>query len=178
MGTRSSLALWVFPLVFGSAALLAQNLTVSAGPLVFNMAATGPVSVPQNLTVSASGSTSLNWTATVSGDAPWISLSSASGTTPATVAVSLVLWRAQAQAPGVYNGTITFAAPGTAAATVKVTWIVAARLPGPNFSYLSGPQNCTNPGGYPDPALCTVPNDTPPGNFAPPGVGASFTDGN
>ena len=176
MASRSSGARWACLVILGAQALAAQGLVVSPNPLVFNMAAIGPVAVPQNLTISASGSAALSWTATASADAPWISLSAASGTTPATVAVSLVAWRAQAQVPGVSTGTIAFTAPGAGPVTVKVIWVVAARLPDPTFSYLSGPQNCTNPGGYPDAALCTVPNDTPPGDFAPPGVGASLTD--
>ena len=159
-------------------ALWSQTLTVPAGPIIFRQAATGPIANPQSLTVSATGANPVKWTAAVSGDTPWISLSATTGTTPATVAVSLVAWRAEAQAPGVYNGTVTFTAPGSAAAAVKVSWIVAARLPGPTFSYPAGPQNCTKPAGYPDPALCTVPDEKPPGTFAPPDVGGSYTDAN
>lgn len=48
----------------------------------------------------------------------------------------------------------------------------------PVFSYISGPANCTQPAGYPDPALCVVPDEKPPGSFKPPGVGGSYIDPN
>jgi hypothetical protein len=182
MGKQLSMKRWISLLVVGAPALWAQTLNVSPDPILFRMAATGPLSVPQKLTISAPGSAPVNWTATVSADAPWIHLNAASGTVsgtaPATVAVSLVDWRAAGQAPGAYHGTITFAAPGSTPATVQVTWNVVARLPGPSFSYPSGPRNCTNPGSYPDPAVCAVPDEKPPGKFAPPDAGGSFTDAN
>jgi hypothetical protein len=182
MNKWSLLARGVGLAMLGLPALPAQTLKVSPDPILFRMAATGPVAPSQKLTISASGDAPVNWTAAPSGDAPWIALSAASGVVsaaaPANIGVALVNWRAQAQAPGTYNGTITFTAPGSAAVTVKVAWTVVARLPGPTFSYLSGPTNCTNPGGYPDPAVCTVPDEKPPGNFAPPGVGDSYTDSN
>ena len=61
---------------------------------------------------------------------------------------------------------------------MKVTWIVVPRLPPPAFSYPAGPQGCTTPAGYPDAALCTPPGEAPPGNFAPPPPGGTFTDFN
>src|SRR5262249_15964979 len=39
---------------------------------------------------------------------------------------------------------------------------------------LSGPKGCTQPDGYPDAALCTVPNE----NLKPPAVGESYIDPN
>jgi uncharacterized protein (TIGR03437 family) len=55
---------------------------------------------------------------------------------------------------------------------------VVARLPDPKFSYAAGPQGCTQPDGYPDAALCTVPNEAPPGSFRPPAAGGSYVDPN
>src|SRR5437899_5162403 len=48
----------------------------------------------------------------------------------------------------------------------------------PLFTYLSGPTGCTQPSGYPDAALCTVPNETPLGTFPLPAVGGTYVDGN
>src|SRR5204863_7188620 len=111
-------------------------------------------------------------------DAPWISLNTTSGVTPATLQVRLVDWRVESQPPGSYPGTITVTAGDLPPATVKVMWVVVPRLPGPTFSYLSGPKGCSSADGYPDPALCTVADEKPPGGFTPPGVGASYVDAN
>jgi hypothetical protein len=61
--------------------------------------------------------------------------------------------------------------------------IAAASLPSagpaaPLFTYVSGPTGCTQPAGYPDAALCTVPNETPLGTFPLPAVGGTYVDGN
>jgi len=171
---------WICSALLSLTGLWAQTLQVSPAPVAFRMAATGPNAPPHKLTVSTASATPVKWTAAAGADAPWISVSPASGTasasSPAAVSVSLVGWRAQAQKPGTYDGTVTFSAPGSSPVAVKVTWTVVARRPDPVFSYLSGPKNCTNPGGYPDPAVCTVPDEKPPGNFTPPAVGGSFTD--
>src|ERR1700730_10578291 len=167
------------PKLLACSTLPAQPLSVSPNPVMIRMAATGPLAAPQTLSITTSGlASSVNWTATASDDAPWISLSAAKGTTPATVRLSLVDWRAGSQLPGSYSGKIRFAADGMAPVTVDVTWTVVPRLPPPNFSYLSGPNGCTQVNGYPDPAVCTVPDEKPPGSFTPPAVGASYVDPN
>jgi uncharacterized protein (TIGR03437 family) len=179
MGNFCSAYLGLSIILLGAALSDAQTLAVSPSTLIVRMAATGPIAAPQYISISAGGSgTPVNWTATASADAPWISLNATAGATPATVQVRLVDWRAESQAPGSYSGTVTFNATGLPPATVKVTWVVAPRLPGPTFSYLSGPKGCSNADGYPDPALCTVPDEKPPGNFTAPGVGASYVDPN
>jgi uncharacterized protein (TIGR03437 family) len=145
---------------------------------MLRMAATGPLSGAQTITVGSSGSAAVKWTASASDDAPWIYLTASSGAAPGTTGLGLVDWRAAAQAPGTYTGKVTFTAPGGASATVNVIWTVTARRPTPKFSYMSTPQGCTTPGGFPDPALCTVPDEKPPGGFTPPAVGGSYTDQN
>src|SRR2546421_11460817 len=45
-------------------------------------------------------------------------------------------------------------------------------------TYVSGPAGCTKPAGYPDAALCTVPNETPLAKFPVPAVGGTYIDGN
>jgi hypothetical protein len=173
------LGCFVLFIALGSSTLQALPLSVSPNPVIFRMAARGPLAAPQTLSIATSGSaSSVNWTATVSTDAPWISLSAAKGITPATVRLSLVNWRAGAQPPGTYPGKIQFAADGMAPVTVDVTWTVVPRLPPPLFSYLSGPLGCTQVNGYPDPALCTVPDEKPPGSFDPPPLGGFYADPN
>jgi len=46
------------------------------------------------------------------------------------------------------------------------------------FTYISGPQGCTQPPGYPDQALCTIPNETPLATFPIPAVGNTYVDPN
>src|SRR5690348_11837526 len=60
------------------------------------------------------------------------------------------------------------------AASTGNEWTAAAPL----FTYVSGPTGCTQPAGYPDAALCTVPNETPLGTFPLPAVGGTYIDGN
>ena len=165
--------------LLGFSTLHAQTLGVSPNPVILVMAATGPLAAAQTLSINASGlASSVNWTATVSADAPWISLSAAKGTTPAKVSLSLVDWRAGAQPPGSYSGKIQFAADGMTPVTVDVAWTVVPPPPPPHFSYLSGPQGCTQVNGYPDPAVCAVPDEKPPGGFNPPPPGGSYVDPN
>jgi hypothetical protein len=166
------------PLFFllGCSILCAQTVTVS--PLAtIQMTQSGPVAAPQTVSILASDGGALNWTATISEDAPWIALSATQGSTPTTIWVGLVEWRAVGQPTGSYSGQITFMANG-ASTVVQVTWVVVPRMAGPVFSYLSGPAGCTQPDGYPDAALCTVPEEAPPGNFTPPPVGGSYVDAN
>src|SRR5437773_11881408 len=157
--------------------LYPQTLSISPNPITLRMAQGGPVVNPQAVSVGAAGA-ALEWPASVSDDAPPISLSAMEGSTPATVSIGVVGWRAEGMAAGSYSGRITFNAPGAAPATVTVNWSVVPRLPDPKFTYFSGPEGCTQPDGYPDAALCTVPNEAPPGNFKPPGVGGSYVDPN
>ena len=46
------------------------------------------------------------------------------------------------------------------------------------FTYVSGPQGCTQPPGYPDAALCIIPNETPLASFPIPAVGNTYVDPN
>ena len=156
----------------------ADTLTVSPAHVALKMATTGPLAPPQTIQIASSGPAALNWTATVSPDAPWIALSAPSGSTPATIRVGAVDWRAEKQPPGEYSGKVTFAAPGAAPVVLTVSWTVVARLPSPKYTYIAPVKGCTNPGPYPDPAVCTVPDEKPPGLFQPPPLGGTYTDPN
>src|SRR6476659_9148827 len=46
------------------------------------------------------------------------------------------------------------------------------------FTYVSGPKGCTQPAGYPDAALCMIPNETPLASFPIPAVGNTYVDAN
>src|SRR5882724_5867962 len=132
----------------GAASSYSQTLSVSPSTLIIRTAATGPLAIPQYVSVTMNGSaTPVNWTVKASDDAPWISLNTTAGATPGSLQVRLVDWRAESQAPGSYPGTITVTAGSLPPATVKVTWVVVPRLPGPTFSYLSGPKGCTSADG-------------------------------
>jgi uncharacterized protein (TIGR03437 family) len=103
------------------------NLSLAPGSLAFGYQIGGPAPASQNLAVS-SGGTPLSFTttaATTSGGS-WLSVSpSGGGTTPATLAVSIVT---AGLAAGTYSGTITVAAPQAANTpqVVNVTLTVSA----------------------------------------------------
>ena len=164
--------------LFTASAVFAQSLQVSPKQVLIRMAATGPLPAPQTLSVGSTAAASISWKATASDDAPWIAISAVTGTTPAQIGLSLVDWRGVSQPPGTYSGTITFSAAGTASIVVNVTLTVVPRLPNPTFTYPSGVNGCTPTSGYPDPAMCQVPDEKPPGNFQPPAPGGSYTDPN
>ncbi|MGH9720724.1 MAG: hypothetical protein ACRD8O_10970 [Bryobacteraceae bacterium] len=168
-----------FAVLIGSCSLVhPQSLTLNPSPVAFRMVHGGPVSSLQRITITSSTSTAQNWTATVPADTPWIVLSATKGTTPATVTIELVGWRAQGQVPGTYNSRVAFQADGGISSGLEVNWTVVPRLPAPKFSALSGPAGCTQPQGYEDTALCQVPDEKPPGSFTPPGRGRSYLDPN
>jgi uncharacterized protein (TIGR03437 family) len=161
--------------------LYSQTLKVSPNPVTFRMAAAGPLPAPQTLTLTTDAPSPVKWGAAIGSDAPWLALSASSDTTPATIKLWLVDWRAVGQAPGTYTGTLTIAAPGLPFVSVSVIWTVVARVPDPTFTYPSGPTGCTRPSApvpYPDAALCTVPGEKPPGTFQPPPLGGSYVDAN
>lgn len=173
----SRILLFVFLFGVAGGAYSQSALTVSPSQLTFEMVAGGPIAVDQSVTISgASG----GWTATVSNDAPWLTLSATSGTsTPASVTLGLVKWRAQTQAAGEYSGTVTITPEAQGApVTVSITWKALDPISPPKFNYIAGPQGCSRPDGYADDALCEVPGLRPPGAFTPPSPGGSYVDAN
>jgi hypothetical protein len=110
---------------------------------------------------------------------PWLTLSAASGVTPATIEIGLVNWRMGTAPAGKLQGSVTVKS-GSATITVPVAWEVRAANPAPRFSYLAGPTGCVKAEGYPDPPLCT-PQPLPafPGEASGgPPTGASYVDPN
>jgi hypothetical protein len=98
----------------------AASLTVSGGSV--NLSTTAG-SNPSGQNVSIGGTSGLSWTAAKSQS--WISLSAASGTTPATLTVGA---SASSMSAGTYTGTVTITAAGAGGspATVNVTLTVSA----------------------------------------------------
>jgi hypothetical protein len=163
---------------FGCFRLLPQSsLSVAPNTLQITMAASGPLAYPQSFTIGA-GTSGVAWKANVSEDSPWIRLSAASGVTPAKVMVSLVDWRMGSVPPGMHKGKISVTAAGMTPATIPVTLTIVPKPPGPKFTYLHGPNGCTQPDGYQDAATCIVPDEKPAGNFGPPAPGGSYVDPN
>ena len=102
----------------------------------------------------------------------------AEGTGPGGVKVGLNNWAAGA-APGRYEKTLQFdPADNSAPQQWKITLEVVQRLPGPEFTYLDGPNGCQAAQGLPDAAVCQPPNERPTGNFTPPPVGGAYIDPN
>lgn len=169
-------------LSFGAQVLPGQvSLAVSPAEITFRMVAGGPVAPQQTLSVTVQGGGSGDWRLTVGDNFKnGLQVAPSSGSGSATVSVSLVSWWAAGRQPGEYTGTITLSPEGStvAAATVTVRLNVLAKAPAPQFTYLSGPNNCSQPDGYPDQAVCTVPDERPPGGFSPPPVGKTYVDPN
>jgi hypothetical protein len=96
------------------------GLSVTAMTFTGQQGGGGPSSQP--LTISNTGSGTLNWSA--SADASWISLSSSSGTAPSTISVFANLGNLNA---GTYQGTVTVSAAGASNTpqTVAVTFVVS-----------------------------------------------------
>ena len=149
----------------------AQTLTLSEGSMNLQMLEGGPLSTATALTFTVT--TAGAWTAT-SSDKEVVSLDKTAGNGNASITVQPVYWHG----PGNYNATVTVSA-GSSQQTVDVTLEVIARA-APNLTYIDGPHDCTDVTGFApgNAALCTVPNEKPPGDFTPPDPGGSYIDPN
>src|SRR5882724_2507274 len=150
---RSLQAVWM--LLLPSAGLYSQAFTVNPKALNIQQVEGGPLA-SAGIQIRSAGDAPQEWTATSSTpgpDDPWISLSAASGTTPATVIVGVVGWRGVRRKPGKYTGKVTIVSRG-ASETVPVEWEVRAALPAAPFTYIQAPTGCTKADGYPDLPLC------------------------
>ena len=93
-------------------------LSVSVTALNFAYTVGGAVPSPQSFAISNSGTGTLSWTATAPTSAPWLSLSSTSGTAPSSVAVTV---DPSAVPAGTYVGVIQIAAAGATGSPAPVT---------------------------------------------------------
>jgi len=102
------------------------TFSAAPNPLGFT-AASGGLPVSQSLNL-ASGVAGMAYTASVAPGASWLSVSSASGQTPAAIAVTADPSQLQ---PGSYNGAVTVTAPlaSPAAQSITVTFLVGAAQP-------------------------------------------------
>lgn len=92
--------------------LVVSSPTLGVNPTTVNINAFqgqgNPAPVPLN--ISNLGAGTVNWTATVSANTPWLSLSSASGTAPSTTNIQT---NVSGLVMGNYSGSINVAAPGS-----------------------------------------------------------------
>ena len=125
--------------------------TINVNPSVLNYAYQSGGNLPQPQAVTVAASWAAAFTAVASGGT-WLSVGPASGTTPASLSVSV---NPMALSPGVYNGTITITVPGTSPLSVAVTLTVTSPSTisvSPrvlNYAYQSG-------GDLPEPQAVTV----------------------
>ena len=162
-------------LLLGACCCAQNRLGVSLASAKFEIVAGGPFGPRQSVVIS----TDKAWSAKADSDGPWLSITPDKGTGKTSVVIGLNS-DAGHHPPGNLASKITFTAADGATGTVAITLHIVPHLPDPLFSYgyADGPKSCTAPPGYPDPALCTVPDEKPPGNFAPPKPGESYSDPN
>ena len=133
---------------------VAVSLTVTSIPPVIGLSAAsfnftgqqgGANPAGQSLSISNSGGGTLGWTAAT--NQSWLTVSSASGTAPSTVTVSV---NTAGLAAGSYSGTVTVSAPGasntpqTVAVSLTVTSPPLPPDPGVVFRWPVSPENRFN----------------------------------
>ena len=132
-GTFSSANYWVDAVYFPTSSMVGapSSLATSPAAVTFTVYQPQSTSAAQSIAIYNQGSAPLSWTATA--NAPWIVLGSASGLTPASLAISM---NARGLAPGTYTGTVTITVPGVSGSpqTVAVTLNVSNLLASSNFS--------------------------------------------
>jgi uncharacterized protein (TIGR03437 family) len=106
-----------------------QALALSSSTLLFNYSAgSSTTPQPQTVQVSSTGG-SVAFTATPSGIPIFLSVSTTSNNTPATLTVTLNQAVISALAAGTYSNSITIASPGLTSVTITVSLVVAAAPP-------------------------------------------------
>ncbi len=151
------------------------GITVSRDRVDFEVVEGGWRRAPETIQITATEA----WTATIPSSPSMLSIDPKEGAGAGSVTVQLVSWWVARQKPGTYSQAITVS--GHSGSTqVQVTLKVVPQLPPPAFSYpfASGASGCRMTAGLPDPAVCDVPGEKPPGNFSPPPEGGSYIDPN
>ena len=104
--------------------------TIAASPasLQFTYTIGGAVPAAQSIQITNSASGTLNWTATASSSASWLTVSPGSGTAPSTLTISV---SSTGLAAGSYSGSVQIAASGAlnTPLTIGVTFTVTAAPP-------------------------------------------------
>jgi uncharacterized protein (TIGR03437 family) len=154
-------------------ALFGQALSVSVQQLSLRMPEGGPLPPVTRFTVTSGRP----WQAKLS-NPDLMGLNPAQGTGSGTV----IATPADYLKVGTYSGTITISDDQSASTTIALTISVVPRA-NPKLTYptgAAGPAGCADVPGLPpgNAALCAVPNENPPGNFAPPSAGQSYADPN
>lgn len=122
-------------------------LTVTPASLAFSGTQGGMNPLPQGLSIGSTGA-ALSWSA--SDNAPWLSLTAASGTTPSGTMAAVNL---AGLAAGSYSATITVSSPSAAPVNVPVTLSVAAPPAGGSLTVDPSVFNLSAPAGGPAPSV-------------------------
>ena len=139
------------PVAFQSVLVTAPNantgaLSTSSSSLTFSATYGGPNPAPQTVQIAGAGGT-LAWSA--ASGVPWLSLSAASGVTPASLQVSV---NSSSLAGGTYSGTVTITSLGSVATTQTVTVSLTVVTPPPAIALSASSFNFTAITGQPMPA--------------------------
>jgi N,N-dimethylformamidase beta subunit-like, C-terminal/Domain of unknown function (DUF4082)/Bacterial Ig domain/Viral BACON domain/3-keto-disaccharide hydrolase len=131
--TYNSTNYWVDVVYFPSGSMPGAPSALAASPASLAFSAYAGQQNPPAQTVSlySQGSSALSWSASVS--APWLIVSAASGTTPASLSVSV---NTASLTGGIYTGTVTVTAPGAANSpqVISVTLTLTSLLLSSNFN--------------------------------------------
>ena len=184
MRTRHALQVFAISvLLTGPPARAADSnptLSTSLNQITFQLVAGRSLPPSQQLSIAGPLGTQVKWSAAVSDNNFQLDFNPSSGLTPAKMNIVPTSWWAATLKPGTYKTNLTLTAQSTSIAptVIAISVTVSPALPLANFTYLAGPNNCTAVDGYPDAALCTVPDEAPGGHFKPPKPGGSYIDPN
>ncbi len=140
------------PIAFQSVLVTSPNantgtLSTSTSSLSFSATYGAPSPAPQTVQISAGGGGVLPWTASTS--AAWLSVSPASGVTPASLQVSV---NSSSLAGGSYNGTVTVVSQGSAPTTQVISVALTVVTPPPAIVLSASSFNFVALTGQPTPA--------------------------
>lgn len=107
----------------------AAALAVSPQAFTFNYTVGGAVPAAQQISITNNGGGTLSWIA--SANAAWVGLSSASGTAPATLSVSV---SPATLAAGSYSATVLITAAGTTNSPASVSVMLVVQTPQPTVN--------------------------------------------
>ncbi len=110
-----------------SATLTLQMSNANTVQIPVSVTVIASSSAPQTVTLTNSGGAQGNWTALLSSNTPWLSLSSMSGTLAAGASTTVNVYvNSESLSAGTYTGSITFAIAGANSVVVPITVNVGA----------------------------------------------------